>query len=429
MRRLLSILLLCSPMWCQGEERPPIVRTSDPTLVTHKLKVGPITFGFSDQGGGYLNLVDFGDGQNIVSATYGRGWQGSLRDRLHGGRYNPTQAGFTDTAGAPVRLIAAEHSITIPKFNLPLYGDPVFDFTEHEDLVPDFKGYKDNGNSDTDGLEESEWTQDDELRSEFDFEGLYEDATALAGGTIPVLRFYSRYTYARPPKAIRQFGKRAVLADGNPVIAESARVKDISPMLPGNQTATDDDLSEVVFTAYGTRLLTSSGYTTPMWFAGGKWQTLSAEAINGRGKEREFSLKGSQGGVKPQTETLDSDFLVLAKGDNPDASPAIGLYTPSGGDINTHQILGIDQTNGRVVYREDRRTLNKILFSRVIPTQVDMRSRLNLTGMLAPGHGRANVVEALQNETFVLFGTPNQIRGCVEKLQRRQPGIGSENLR
>jgi hypothetical protein len=45
----------------------PVVSTSDPSVVTHKLKLDEITIGFSDQGGSYLNYLDLGDGKNIVS--------------------------------------------------------------------------------------------------------------------------------------------------------------------------------------------------------------------------------------------------------------------------------------------------------------------------------------------------------------------------
>jgi len=395
----------------------PIVQPSDPCTVTHKFKIGEITIGVSDLGGGYLNYVDPGDGKNIVSANYGRGWQGSVRDQLHSGRYNPTQAGFLDGVGAPVEVIATGHAIKIPKFNLPLFGDPVFDFTEHEDLAPDFKGYKDNGNSDADGIEESNLTQDDEVRSEFDFEGVYEDATGLAGGKIPVLRFYSLYTYARPPGAIRQFGKKAHLSDGKAVINETVRARDVSPAMPGNQPATDEDLSGVIFTAYGTRILSDSGYTVPMWYENNAWQSLP-ELESGRGKEMEFRLPGPAEAGKSPSVTMESEFLVLAKGSDPATSPAIALYSPSS-EINTNQILGIDKTSGRVVYKEDRRTQGKILFSRVIPAQVDIRNRYFLTGMLAPGHGKPNVLEALQNETFVLFGTPDQILEAIGTLKKK----------
>ena len=181
LQALLAILLASSG---EALAREPIVKKSDPAVVTHRLKVGDITVGFSDMGGGYLNLLDMGDGKNIVSAKYGRGWQGSLRDQFHGGRYNPTQAGFTDYAGAPVKLVLTNKKLSIPSFNLPLYGDPVFDFTQHEDLVPDYRGYKDKGKTDTDGLDESELSQDDELRSEFDFEGFYENSFATSDNTL-----------------------------------------------------------------------------------------------------------------------------------------------------------------------------------------------------------------------------------------------------
>lgn len=421
------VVLACISGRCLAPGSTPIVQPSDPFAMTHKFKIGEITIGVSDLGGGYLNYVDVGDGKNIVSANYGRGWQGSVRDQLHGGRYNPTQAGFRDDVGAPVKVIAGEHSLKIPKFNLPLYGDPVCDFTEHEDLAPDFKGYKDNGNSDTDGIGESSLTQDDEIRSEFDFEGVYEDATALAGGKIPVLRFYSLYTYARPPAAIRQFGKKALLSDGKPVINETARVKDVSPAMPGTQPATDDDLSGVIFTAYGTRLLSDSGFTVPMWHEKGAWQSLP-ELESGRGKEMEFRLPGPAAEGKSPPVTMDSEFLVLARGNDPATSPAIALYSPSS-DINTNQILGLDKSSGRIVYKEDRRTQGKILFSHVIPAQVDVRNRYFLTGLLAPGHGKSNVLEALQNETFILFGTPDQILEAIEALRKNLEAAGSKPVK
>lgn len=417
MRALFFLLLAFISMRGMAAGPSPIVQPSDPFAVTHKFKIGEITIGVSDLGGGYLNYVDLGDGKNIVSANYGRGWQGSVRDQLHSGRYNPTQAGFRDDVGVPVKLIATGHAIKIPKFNLPLYGDPVCDFTEHEDLAPDFKGYKDNGNSDTDGIEESKLTQDDEVRSEFDFEGVYEDATDLAGGKIPVLRFYSLYTYARPPAAIRQFGKDALLSDGKPVINETARVEDISPDMPGAQPTMDDDLSGVIFTAYGARLLADSGFTVPMWHENGAWKSLQ-ELESGRGKEMEFRLPGPTAEGKSPPVTMDSEFLVLAKGADPATSPAIALYSPSS-EINTNQILGLDKATGRIVYKEDRRTQGKILFSRVIPTQLDIRNRYFLTGMLAPGHGKPNVLEALQNETFILFGTPDQILEAIGALKKK----------
>ncbi|WP_129589625.1 hypothetical protein [Rubritalea profundi] len=416
-----------------GAEKPasnlnkPIVKKSDPTVVTHKLRIGKITVGFSDTGGGYLNYLDLGDGKNIVSPRYGRGWQGSLRDQLHSGRYNPTQAGFHDHAGAPVTLVLSKKRLVIPKFNLPLYGDPVFDFTQHEDLVYDHKGYKDNGKTDTDGLDESKLTQDDELRSEFDFEGVYENATALGGGKIPILRFYCRYTYARNPKVILQFGKKAKKVDGKPIIDERSRVPDISAGLRGKQAATDVDLSNIIFTAYGIRLFTKTGYTTPMWYEDGKWKSVTRESVKGRGKEKQFDLtapaakktkKGKKAKNSKTPSVLKSQFLLWAKGKNPKTSPAIALYYPVRSRYNSKSILGVDRKTGREVYREDRSIRNFIFFSHVIPDQIGIRTRFMLSGMLAPKHGKPNVLEALEHETFILFGTPNEILAAVRALDK-----------
>lgn len=169
------------------------------------------------KGGGYLNYCSIDNGPNIVSTDYGKGWQGALRDRLHRGRYNPTQAGFRDTAGSPVEIVEQKNKLIIKKFNMPLYGDAVFDFTEHEDLVPDSSKYK-----------------DDEIRSEFDFYGYYEDAPPVVGNKIVVIRFYAEYSYAREPKAIYQFGEKARKENGQPVLNKKALERDISKTLIGD---------------------------------------------------------------------------------------------------------------------------------------------------------------------------------------------------
>jgi hypothetical protein len=89
-------------------ESLPIVRESDPATVSHRLKIGHVTIGYSDTGGGYINYCDIGntDGKdvNVNAPDYGKGWQGAIRDQIHSGRYNPTQGGFRDPYGAPVAI-------------------------------------------------------------------------------------------------------------------------------------------------------------------------------------------------------------------------------------------------------------------------------------------------------------------------------------
>jgi hypothetical protein len=167
----------------------PIVKGSNSKTVTHRLKIKNVTIGFSAEGGGYINYCDLGDGKNICSPFYGRGWQHSIRDFYHNHRYNPTQAGFRDHEGAPVKVIEEKGKVIIPPFNLPLFSDPTFDFVEHEVLIKEQDKYIQRGrNTDLDGLKEKGKTGDDEIRSEFDFSGIYEDASAMVSTGIPILR-------------------------------------------------------------------------------------------------------------------------------------------------------------------------------------------------------------------------------------------------
>ena len=393
----------------------PIVEESDPTMVTHELRIGELTFGFCNKGGGYLNYLDLGDGANQVYPDYGKGWQGSLRDRLHGFRYNPTQAGFRDHAGAPVEVELSENKFYIPAFNLPLYGDPQFDFTQYEDLASDYVGYNDNNNSDKDGLAEIGMTQDDELRSEFDFTAMYENSTGLAGGTIPVLRYFCRYIYMREPKAILQFGENAVKETGADVLVGQFHKDDISRIIPGAQSSTNIDLAEIIFTGYGIRLFTDNGYTTALWYQDNQWQNASITEFEGRGNEMKFELKPSTRG----NETLlQNSFLVLSQGTNPDTDKAFAVYTPMVGKHNVMPVVGTEKASGKVVYRENRSTRSFIFFSNVIPSQIGIRNRFIMDGLLAPGNGQEGVVEAIEHETFILYGTPNEILQAVQTINQ-----------
>ena len=80
----------------------PIIIPSDYAEVTHTLKSGNVVLGINANGGGYINYCDWGDGVNFVVPDYGKGWQFALRDFLHTGRHNPTQAGFRDPVGTRV---------------------------------------------------------------------------------------------------------------------------------------------------------------------------------------------------------------------------------------------------------------------------------------------------------------------------------------
>lgn len=391
------------------EAKTPIVLESDPAYVSHKLQVKNVTIGLSDKGGGYLNYCSIDNGSNIVSSDYGKGWQSDIRDELHSRRYNPTQAGFRDLAGTPVKISKQKGKLSIQRFNMPLYGDGVFDFTENEDLAPDNPKYADNGRTDADGYSEKGWTQDDELRSEFDFQGFYEDVSHLSEGKIPIIRFYQEYIYARKPKAIFQFGDNAIKTNGTTVLNEKEKVRDISSVLSGRQSPSNTDLSKIIFTSYGARLLKRSGYTTAMRFVNGEWQY---ESFQKTGKRKRFKLNS----FRQARNDLDYNFLILSKGKNPEKSQAIALYSPES-EINKYQIIGRDNKANKISYKEDRRMKQYIYYAHKIKKQISMRFRYQLSGILSPLKTKPGIVEVLRNESYILFGTPNQILKTIQKFK------------
>jgi hypothetical protein len=406
-----------------------VIQLSDPTISTHLFTAGAMRLGITDNGGGFVNHVSVDGGATDLMATeaaYGRGWQGSVRDNLHGGRYNPTQAGFRDEAGAPVTLAEEDGRLKILSYNMPLYSDAVFDFTVHEDLAPDYEKYNDGLNEDsspigdpytgdTDALDEpADWTQDDEVRSEFDFEGFYENAVSQAGGQVSAVRFFQRYSYVRDPGPIYQFGPGALRMDGEDVYNASviASSGDISSTLAGVQTATEVDMAGVIFTSYGIRFTAANGYVNKMWYSGGEWH---AEAMDLGNENVNYKLPGS--GITPtESDPLDYGFLMVTDGTDPSTSYGFALYVPMT-EVNSKCTVGINQADGSVAYRENRLTDCKILYSSATPTQVSIRARYNLRGLLAPAHGDPDVYEALESDQYVLYGTPEQILAAVQTLE------------
>lgn len=405
-----------------------VVMSSDPTISTHVFTAGVLKLGLSANGGGFVNHVSVNGGGDLMSteARYGRGWQGSVRDSLHGGRYNPTQAGFRDFAGAPVTLTNANGRLLINRFNVPLYSDPVFDFTAYEDLAADYEGYNDGLNvgsnpsgtaytGDTDGYAEpAGWTQDDEVRSEFDFEGFFEDASAQAGHDVSAVRFFQRYSYVREPKAILQFGTNALLMSGAPVYNASviAQAGDLSSTMPGTQLATAVDLAGVIFTSYGMRLSTSSGYTHQMWYSGGRWR--SAPVVPGQDGTR-YKIPGS-GIAVTDADNPDYGFLIAADGTNAATAHGFALYVPMT-EVNAKCVVGRKTTDGGVAYRENRLTDCILFFASEQTNMVSIRARYFLKGLLSPTHCETNVYEALESDQYVLYGTPNDILASVCALE------------
>lgn len=419
---------------------PPVGVVSNPTLHQFNITSHGATLGVSDTGGGYANYLNLGNGKNLIAAAYGRGWQPSIRDNLHGGLYNPTQAGVNDPAGTPVHLSIGPSTngpgqrVDIHTFAMPLFLNPGFNFA-----LPPWMHFP-PGTKDTDGLHDGNVPLQEQVRSEFNFSGFYEDASGLADSKIPVFQFQFAMTYARNPgkeqvwksgmpySAIYQFGPKARKADGAPVLQPAARQRIGGVHFPARM-ATDTDLSKGLLNA-GLRIVYSAGYHTLMWLnVRGEWQSVSMD----RQRKVSFPIYVKGGPKRFQS------FALLVKGSNPAKSPAIGLYVPQSSAINAQQILGIDMKTGKRVYTEDRRVSWVMSANRWGPADPKskairtyrvngipienhftiLRPGLRFTGLLAPSHALPGVEERIRCEEFVLIGTPNQIRMAVDEIRAK----------
>ena len=395
---------------------PQAMTTSDASVSTTIFTAGVMNLGITTNGGGFVNRLSISGGTNLMNNEYqyGRGWQGSVRDSLHRGDYNPTQAGFNDTAGVQVSVTLTNGQLRINPFNMPLFDNSGFDFTKFENICPDYNN-ADGGNSDMDGFAEpAGWTQDDEVRSEFDFQGFYQDATALTGGQASAVRFWQRYSYIRDPKSLLQFGPAAVDATGAAVYdpTQITQAGDISSVIPGTQLATPVDMANIIFTSYGIRFDSTTGYTNATWYSGGQWFTTP---LNLGGANASYTIPGS--GITPTVpNNPDYGFLILANGTNPATAKGFALYVPMT-EVNKKCVVGLNKTNGAVAYRENRLTDCILLFSSAITAQASLRARYILRGMLDPENGLPGVYEALESDQYVLYGTPNQILAAVQTLE------------
>lgn len=416
-----------------SNEKGPIITQQNSKVYHHTLKIGKITLGFSNTGGGYLNHVDLGDGKNICSPFYGRGWQHAIRDAFHGDRYNPTQAGFRDHEGTPVKVIEGPGKIEIPRFHLPLFSDPVYDFVQNEELIKEHPKLlsKYGKNRDADGLSEKGWSGDDEIRSEWDFAGLWEDASELASTGVPVARFRYYYAYVRPPKQVRQFGAKARRLDGEPVLNREFQLQDIAPGLPGKQRATEDDLSYGQFT-FGLRLLTRvRDISTPWWVEKGKlvcqkkvypkseppWR--QGKAMGGRWvifsdrHAKPINVSGDVVDRRVGGPKIDMPLMILSDGKHKDQSYGIGLYVPPS-PINRRPIVGFHPKTLDIKYTDNRDMKHFFQGGQRVAVQYNLVERTYFTGMLAPS---AKAIEALYRDNFLIFGSPEEIYRTAKSLE------------
>lgn len=369
-------------------------------VTTHQITSAGAVLGVSDKGGGYINklmIPGVGDVIGPAAGRYGRGGQVSIRDEMHGRKYNPTQAGFTDRTGTHVEVVLRGNELLLPRRPLSLWnGDHQYDFTQWENLASD--PYRnDGGNSDADGIDESALPgkQADELTSEFDFVGRYSSVSDGTRIRIPAFRFEYEFRYARKPFAILQFGRKT------PVFNPSHALADLSVEKPvGVHPATETTLSKMLMNA--TIRGDKSVFAPTVVFT-----------VDGRGQ----LVPGAPGRDDDEEAEAGSGALViLAKSADTKSGVAIGYFQPPT-RVNTYNVVGRSTVDDAVKY-EDRRVTRRQLLGN--PSRTGdmwlMGVRVHATGLLSPAETASGIYEAVRGESYILIGTPQEILDASAKL-------------
>lgn len=401
MKKNILITLLCLPLVCIAKEFK-IIAKSDPRITTHEISSGEFIIGITDNGGGVINKVyipGLGDIMDKNTDMYGRAGQVAIRDAAHGGRFNPTQAGFFETLGTQCEVVKTEGRLTVlPRPMALWHGDGEYDFTEWENIGED--PYRnDNGNSDIDGLDESQLVgkQETEVTSEFDYYGFYENVNGKHGITTSAFRHYFEIRFVREPShCVEQF------RPGTKLFNPSALRADISVKQPkGKHAATYVDLS-------GFSLVWSLRHDLAKWThkyvyyrdQSGKWISSNAD-------------------VELGTQT-DSTVFILADSNNPNQGKALGLYRPST-DINTNFIIGRNEVTNKIVYKDNRDQLpkegSKINYSyKRVPTMSKYGFGTRGSGIINRIRLDKDVYESYRSEYYILYGTPQEIMDAVKMI-------------
>ncbi len=381
-----------------------VLAHSDNSVTTHKLSSGTSGFeiGITSNGGGVINFIGLpgkGDIMRLASDRYGRAGQLAFRDSSHDGSYNPTQAGYNEDLGTKCKVIRDGKKLIIPQRGLALwFGDGRYDYTEWENIGSDSKD-SDSGNSDKDGLDESNLPgkQAEEVLSEFDYYGTYEDLYGENGINVSAIRHYFEASFIREPgHCISQFG------EGTPAFNESALRREITNKAPsGRFPGTDKDLNGVI-AVWSLRNDVSKWDYDFVYFKNteDKWVALEA--------------------TKNVPASYDQSILIMAESSNPNSGRALGLYKPNSA-INNLPVVGIDERFGTISYKDDRIRLaaegTKITHSKFrAPSMSKYGFSNRFSGMINRTRLQENLYEIYRGEYYILYGTPQEIMDNVSKI-------------
>lgn len=388
-----------------------IIAPSDPRITTHQLTSGKLTIGLTAHGGGVINQVilpGLGDIMDVATDMYGRAGQVAIRDGSHGGRYNPTQAGFNETLGTRCEITKTDNKLIVEPRGMALWhGDRKYDFTQWENIGRDPYG-KDGGHGDEDGLDETHLVgkQETEVYSEFDYYGTYEDVMARHGLATSAIHHYFELRFIRPPgHALNQFRAGTRLWDA------AAVKKDISRNAPkGIHAGTDKDMNGLI-------AVWSLRHDKKKWLY---------RFVHFRKHDGTWAVVKATGPVTSRLrKASDATALIVADSSAPAKGTALGLYRPKS-DINTDTIVGMNEKTGQIVYRDNRTDrLNLLLVTNRTPTMSKYGFSGEFSGMINRTRLPDDVYEAFRSEFYILSGTPQEIIEAIRILDKVKSCIPS----
>jgi hypothetical protein len=458
---------------CTGWNPQDLYAPSDYTADQATITSDGATLGADCNGGGYVDYLNTGYGSfgNLIAVAYGRGFQADIRDSLHTGFYNPTQAGIQDGLGTPVTLTLASSPegpggrINIAPYTMGLFLNGGFCFFPLSYYSPNIQNPVPSCNSTsvTDGIFSQELSANisanQQLSSEFGFQGYYEDASKLGDNAASIFKYYFTMPYLGNPGApgnpgatlwetpqtsanyspIYKFGPAATY-DNNGTTTPVLNTKyegfgyDVSAYSdvanPSSLTSvqlTNTDLGVAQFDA-GVRLRLSGGYTN--------YLTLNS-SCNGWNAPQSVNL--TQGGVivtakiYPIPTSSSCDSVVALQKPSDVNAPIIAIYFPQTDPVNAQQVTETDVTTGENVSIDRRvfsylrasayissistRTINGIQsenqFTEIAPV-------VRVSGLLAPNHAGPNIDESVRSDIFVLIGSPTQVLSALQNMNQNE---------
>ncbi len=388
-------------------------------LATDTIKSGNFVLGVSDYGGGYITKIELpglGNIMGIAAQRYGRGGQSSIRDMVREGCYNPTQAGFNDNAGTECQVTKTHGKMVVEPRGCVLYnGDGGFDYIRWENIIAD--PYKeDNGNSDLDNVEEENLSvvikgityakQEAEVYSDFDFYGEYENYKEKVGLDVPCVRHYLEYRFIRsslmPNSPLKQFNKAALTAQGFWDAAKLLpNIRVTNPV--GTYPSGEDHLNRVLLSS---SIRNDSAIWDPAYryvqLVNGTWQRQIRGTSVISGYDNVYKLR-----------------FIIAESADENTGHALGFYRPDS-HLNKFNVVGVNETTNTEVYEDNRIIDNFFIDSPRRTTDMSwIGFRNESRGLISRGRltgAYDGVYEKQRQESFILYGTPAQLKIAFAKL-------------